>query len=409
MEGVKRMPLFKRKIKLSKPLSDKKNDNPPIVDDKIKSSRKKEEKTVSKAEKNKKNNVKVVKKKTRLGFRRRKEKNLPVEPIETEKETPTVADVLEETPVEPTSLEEDTIYVEKKPFTTQKKKTIIKKDMRGKPVFLEDTGEKLGTVFDVIYDKDNNLVGYKIKDDKSEAVLSFPVEQFDYHKDGLIFIPGWYNNALKIIEKLEFKDKISPELTALLSDNVISTEELYDIFVKYDDEMADYIDEAKSLREMLNRRLNVLEKQRIALKDKLMDLTEKRLIKDIDRKQFSEDVMEHRRKVNIIDLNIKKCKDLLERLDKTSFGVLGKNKPLLYDTSSYSKTDKNLYEKMLNRNVQEKNKTIYEQESNVNKIEDDSYKEKYFALKAQFEQLEDDYQELKSAVDKLFKQDIQMR
>jgi len=281
--------------------------------------------------------------------------------------------------------------------------------MRGKPVFLEDTGEKLGTVFDVIYDKDNNLVGYKIKDDKSEAVLSFPVEQFDYHKDGLIFIPGWYNNALKIIEKLEFKDKISPELTALLSDNVISTEELYDIFVKYDDEMADYIDEAKSLREMLNRRLNVLEKQRIALKDKLMDLTEKRLIKDIDRKQFSEDVMEHRRKVNIIDLNIKKCKDLLERLDKTSFGVLGKNKPLLYDTSSYSKTDKNLYEKMLNRNVQEKNKTIYEQESNVNKIEDDSYKEKYFALKAQFEQLEDDYQELKSAVDKLFKQDIQMR
>ncbi len=45
-----------------------------------------------------------------------------MEPIETEKETPTVADVLEETPVEPTSLEEDTIYVEKKPFTTQKKK-----------------------------------------------------------------------------------------------------------------------------------------------------------------------------------------------------------------------------------------------------------------------------------------------
>ena len=45
---------------------------------------------------------------------------------------------------------------------------------------------------------------------------------------------------------------------------------------------------------------------------------------DIDRRQFSEVVMEHRKKVNILDLNIKKCKELIERLDHTSFGSLSK-------------------------------------------------------------------------------------
>jgi len=34
-----------------------------------------------------------------------------------------------------------------------------------------------------------------------------------------------------------------------------------------------------------------------------------------------------------------------------------------------------------------------------------SYKEKYYSLKEQFEQLEDDYQELKMAVEKVFSKD----
>jgi len=147
--------------------------------------------------------------------------------------------------------------------------------LKNKPVYLEDTGEKLGFVFDTIYDKDKNIVGFKIKDEKSDAVLSFPLEQFDYTNEGVIFIPGWYTNSVKIIEKLEFKDKISPELTALISDDEVSNEELYDIFVKHDDEMVNYIDDAKSLRELLTNRLGVLERQRLALKDDLMDLTEK--------------------------------------------------------------------------------------------------------------------------------------
>ncbi len=279
---------------------------------------------------------------------------------------------------------------------SKKRKILAPKDMKDKPVFLEDTGERLGTVFDMIYNAEKNLIGYRIKDDKTEAVLSFPLEQFEEDKKGLIFIPGWYTKAVKIIEKLEFKDRISPELTALLSDDTVSNEELYDIFVKHDNEMATYIEDALSVKEMLINRLKVLEKQRLSLKDELMDLTEKRLIKDIDRKQFAEDVMEHRRKVNILDVNITKCKELLRRLDHTSFGVLG-DSHLIFDSDiSLEGTP---YQR--ESNTVGKQGSIASQEKK-DQIMEHSYREKYLSLKDRFDQLEDEYQELKVAVEKAF-------
>lgn len=344
-----------------------------------------------------------VKNKTKIGFRYKKDKTPEKKseqetiPVETIKELSEFVPIEEE--IETTPPEQE--IEEKKPDKTKKKKTIIKKDLKGKPVFLEDTGEKLGIVFDNIYGKDNVIVGYKIKDSKSDAVLSFPSDQFDLHKDGLIFVPGWYTNALKTIEKLEFKDKISPELTALFSDNSVTHEDLYEIFVKHDDEMVGYIDDTKTLREILTSRLKILEKQRLALKDDLMDLTEKRLINDIDRRQFSEDVMQHRRKVNILDINISKCKDLLKRLENTSFGSLWKNN-LPSDTMK-AKIENNLIDKILDKNWKEKNKEILTCQKEV--IGKNNYKEKYYTLKEQYEQLEENYQELKTAVNRLFNND----
>lgn len=327
---------------------------------------------------------KIVKKRTRIGFGRKEE---PEKRIASEK---TKEPEVEKEPLLDLIPAMDNIPIEEKQ-QDDKKKTFIKKDMTGKSVFLEDTGEKLGTVFDMIYDGEKNLVGYKIKDIKSDAILSFQIDQFDEDKNGLIFLPSWYTKSLKNIEKLEFKDRISPELTALLTDDSVSNKELYEIFVKHDDEMANYIDEAIYLKEMLLNRLKVLEKQRLSLRDELIDLTEKRLIKDIDRKEFSENVMEHRRKVNILDVNINKCKELMQRLDKTSFGVLGKNQII-----SELETEEHLFDKDL-ENIRENKKPIF------SKDDGDLYKNKYYTLKGQFEQLEGEYLELKSAVEKLMR------
>jgi len=327
---------------------------------------------------------KIVKKRIRIGFGKREEiKDADKKIVSENKKEPELEDPLLN--LMPT--QENTLTGEKE--QSDKKKTFIKKDMVGKSVFLEDTGEKLGTVFDSIYDGEKNLVGYKIKDIKSDAILSFQIDQFDEDKNGLIFLPSWYTKSLKNIEKLEFKDRISPELTALLTDDSVSNKELYEIFVKHDDEMAKYIEEAIYLKEMLLNRLKVLEKQRLSLRDGLIELTEKRLIKDMDRKEFTENVLEHRRKVNILDVNINKCKELMQRLDKTSFGVLGKNQII-----SELETEEHLFDKDLEIIKETKKPTLIKDDS-------DLYKNKYYTLKEQFEQLEDEYLELKSAVEKL--------
>ena len=272
-------------------------------------------------------------------------------------------------------------------------KSLIKKDIKGKPVFLEDTGEKIGIVFDMISDSKDNLIGYKIKDNKSESTLNFPISQFDEDKNGLIFIPSWYTKGLKTIEELEFKDRISPELGWLINDNTISGEELYNIFVKHDDKIKEYMDKASSLDTLLENRLKLLEKERVKLKDDLMDLTEKRLIKDIDRRKFSEIVMKHRRKVNVLDVNIKKCNELINRLENTSFGALNNN-IIFYGKSGGTENIGNM-EKINGKSATSKDKKNLE-----------VYKNKYLDLNKQHKELQEKYNELKEAVEKVVSKNL---
>ena len=147
--------------------------------------------------------------------------------------------------------------------------------------------------------------------------------------------------------------------------------------------------DATTLKELLLQRLKVLEKQRLALKDNLMDLTEKRLIKDIDRRQFSEDVMEHRRRVNVLDVNITKCKELLKRLEHTSFGMIQKHAV----EKAYLQTDR--YYQSTYEKTHGQQKPVYTSDTEL------PYKQKYYELKERFGQLEDSYNELKTAVEKL--------
>jgi sporulation protein YlmC with PRC-barrel domain len=298
---------------------------------------------------------------------------------------------LDEVTTKDNALKEDILRAEttiEHEWSAAKRKTFAQKDMKGKQVCLEDTGEKIGTVFDTVYDAEKNLIGYKIKDSKSETVLSFPLDQFDEDKNGLIFIPCWYMKGMKTIEKLEFKDRITPELIWLIKDNTVSTEELYSIFIKHDDKIASYIEEAVALRELVDNRLKILEKERLNLKETLMDLTEKRLIKDIDRRQFSEIVMDHRRKVNIIDINIKKCKELIDRLQHTSFGLL---------SISIASTIEREEKREQHRTVE----TSKKEHTPIEHPREDPYKQRYFELKDRYDKIQQGYDELKIAVEKL--------
>ena len=332
----------------------------------------------------------IKKKKIKIGFKTRKEEktSLPQEKqTQHQHHSEDELDYLtEEEPSTPQTIEKQ---------APKKKKSFLQKNMKGVPIYLEDTGEKLGTVFDTVTDNKKSIIGYKIKDNKTGTILSFSTDQFDEDKNGLIFIPSWYTKATQTLNKLEFKDRISPELTTLLIDNAISHKELYNIFVKHDDEMALHMQEASALKEILQNHLKILQTQRLALKDNLMNLTEKRLIKDIDRREFSEDVQEHRRRVNILDVNINKCKELLERLDKTSFGMINNKLHILPSVEHPGHMEK--------QSMHEKKSTLLTE--NI----ESPYKKQYYDIKERYTILQEEYTELKNAVEKLIeKQDTLM-
>jgi len=99
--------------------------------------------------------------------------------------------------------------------------------------------------------------------------------------------------------------------------------------------------------------------------------------------------MQHRHKVNVLDVNIGKCKDLIQRLEATSFGKLGKNIDI-----HTSKNNKDPYLEKPEYTKNESKLVLTEQIQ-------DPYKRKYIDVKERFEQLQEDYNELKLAVEKL--------
>jgi hypothetical protein len=205
--------------------------------------------------------------------------------------------------------------------------TLQNTDVLGEEVYLEDTGEKLGVINDLVYNEKNKIFEYIVKDDSSNIEMNFPVEYFTQDKEGFIFTPGWYVNAVKTIEKIEFKEKTSPELTGLFTDD-FHNREYFDLIEKQDQDFNSYIEEGKDIRKMISVHVDLLEKRRNNIEKQLKDLTSKRLLEDIDRRGFSEQVNTLRKRWKLINLNIKRCNDLQKRFDNTVIGKLSNNEML---------------------------------------------------------------------------------
>jgi len=60
--------------------------------------------------------------------------------------------------------------------------------------------------------------------------------------------------------------------------------------------------------------------------------------------------MQHRKKVNVLDVNIKKCKELITRLEQTSFGILS-----MYNTKNFTHDNQTEQKKNTNLNQLQKN------------------------------------------------------
>jgi hypothetical protein len=192
---------------------------------------------------------------------------------------------------------------------------------KGQLVFSKDTGEKLGVITDVVYDGHHNIIGYTLQTGSAKTAFHYPVDQFSKGKQGLLFVPNWYRNAIGTIEKLEFLDKVSPELPGLMQNGMFN-EELFDLLMKRDEHFSEYLDEAIELKELLLLQIQLLEERRRSLSEKANALMVKRVMEEITRNSFAENVQVLRRKIRLLDLNIQQCTKLLQRLNYTSVGVI---------------------------------------------------------------------------------------
>jgi|GEM_PF-1927608 len=211
-----------------------------------------------------------------------------------------------------------------------------KKRNLGKPVYLEETGEKIGFIQSLIYNENSDeIIGYDVKDEDSNTSLRIPIDQFIEDKRGLILTPRWYIDTVKTIERIEFKERVTPELTYLPSSK-ISDDDKNSFLMSIDPEIIHYIKEGKRLRKTLLFNLHVYNEQREQLNNELLDIIKKRVVEDINRRVFSEEVMDKRRRIKILDNLIKRCTDLLNRLDSTIIGRLSKEE---YIAKKSDKTD----------------------------------------------------------------------
>ena len=160
---------------------------------------------------------------------------------------------------------------------------------------------------------------------ESKKIFDFSTDQLKDDYDKLISSPSQYMEiASKAIEKLEFKDRMIPELKALLKDDMIPNDEVYGLFVERDDKIVKNMEEAVILGETLKNCLKILERELIILDDELAELN-KKIPEDVHERRKSKELMDHRIKTELVKRDIKKYKELMRRLNSTSFDILNGN------------------------------------------------------------------------------------
>lgn len=195
----------------------------------------------------------------------------------------------------------------------------LQRSAHGKTVFFEDTGEKIGTIHNVLTDENKNPVGYEIKEEGSDTTFQFPVENFRQTEQGLVFTPMWFSQANQLVKELEFRWKSLPELEDILLAGAVSKDKIYGILTRTHPELRKIFDQGILMRKTLLDRLEDLHIEYVGIRKNMTRLSEKRLLKQISRRDFAQEIIEARRQAKILEINIKRCRTLIQRLDALPF------------------------------------------------------------------------------------------
>ncbi|MEM3513670.1 MAG: PRC-barrel domain-containing protein [Thermoplasmata archaeon] len=191
-----------------------------------------------------------------------------------------------------------------------------KRKVVGLPVYLEENGEVLGMVSDIVESKDGKILSYVLENEVS--TFQIPVDNVLVTRRGLIFIPSWYADADKFIKTLEIQEALMPEVFVLLAEENVPREQIKAILDKASPEAKRLIQEGLQLLDATNKKLAGFKKESAKIYSMISEMTEKRVLGVIDRREFASNILELKRKAQILDASMKKANEILSRLESSA-------------------------------------------------------------------------------------------
>ena len=183
----------------------------------------------------------------------------------------------------------------------------------GKSVFLSTEDEKLGDIIEIIRGQHNQIIGYKVKEDKSKKELNLFAEHCSQQKNNYIYMPESVTIPSKVMKGFEVSDTINPEIISLLNDNIVSKDEWEKIFVVQKDELRKNINHPGAVDKTIQSSLRVLKKQHTLIEDKVKELKRKKGKNMINQRQYQKMVHPYQQMLDDINQNIKKYQNLTKR------------------------------------------------------------------------------------------------
>ena len=172
----------------------------------------------------------------------------------------------------PLELKKKTKIIKPTPFMETLKQKPHSCKPSGKSVFFDTSDEKLGDIIEIIRNENNQIIGYKVKGNKSEKVLQLFAERC----------------------------------------------------IQQDDELIKSINYAFVLDKMVQDNIHVLKEQHILIEDILKDLQIKKEENMISQEQYLQMALQYHQMLERIDQNIKKYQNIAKRFPHPSSGKLNK-------------------------------------------------------------------------------------
>jgi len=191
-----------------------------------------------------------------------------------------------------------------------------KRKVVGLPVYLEENGEVLGVVSDIVESKDGKIISYVLENEVS--TFNIPVENLLVTKRGLIYTPAWYAEADRFIKTLEIQEALMPDVFVLLAEENVSKEQVKKIMDKASPATKQIVQDGLQLLESTTKKLETLRKESSKIYSMISEMTEKRVLGVVDRKEFAKNIFELKRKAQILEASMKKASEILTRLESSA-------------------------------------------------------------------------------------------